>query len=191
MEQEDVRSGKEARDFLLRGLSDPGWINEQLATGKLQEEREFLVHYFLQLLKKVDGDPKAVTKVIETLLENGADVNSAGREKKTALHWAVATSNLRQEAFRRILRATKDVNARDATLMTPMHTLLVSSKADVGLFYQLLQSGGDMTIAAPSVGTPFHCLLRRKEDVTDLLKLVREDGKPSGRPRPLARVLSC
>jgi hypothetical protein len=88
-------------------------------------------------------------KILNYLLESGADVRATLNQKQTALHYLVKELNGNfdksltiQESFRLLLQKGADINAPDLYGKTPLHFAVTSSKA--AMF--LIENGADYQI---------------------------------------------
>lgn len=129
-------------------------------------------------------------EVIETLLENGADVNAKDHDGKTALHFLAYQSNLK--VVQLVLKHGADVNARDNTGRIPLSEaisfdnyeivrLLVSNNSNVN---NVNNTSSRMTILQGAC---------RKKDMKIIKLLVKNGAKVDARDRrgytPLSMVL--
>ena len=81
-----------------------------------------------------------------------ADVNSAGLEHRTALHWAVYENKL--EAVNQLLHCGADVDAKTSKSRTPLHIACILS--EFGICQSLLQAGASVDAQDKDNNTPTH-----------------------------------
>ncbi len=85
-----------------------------------------------ELLDKVKSKD---TAAVETLLNNGENVNAANAQGNTALHYAVATGNAQMVEL--LLAHNADMNAQNGKGWTP---LSIAEKKNVGSIYDILKN---------------------------------------------------
>ncbi len=103
--------------------------------------------------------------IVKDLLDNGADVNAVGQDKKTPLHWAAAHG--RKDAVDALLKVKGiDVNAKDQGGKTPLHFAAESGYQQV--VQALLDKGADVNIKDKNEKTPLN--LAKAEEIKTLLQ---------------------
>lgn len=99
-------------------------------------------------------------KLIQLLLDRGANVDATVEMGRSALHLAVRNNT----SLRGLLRAECDVNARDERGDTPLHLLLSEPHPDDPPdenIHLLITTGADVNATNDSRNSPFHLLLNR------------------------------
>lgn len=87
----------------------------------------------------IDAAKTEDISAVRTLLQNKADVNAAGVDGTTPLHWAVRAEN--PEMINLLIRAKANVGAADRYGVTPLY--LACSLANAVIAEQLLNAGAD------------------------------------------------
>ena len=111
------------------------------------------------------GDRKAV----QTLLKQGADVNAAGPDGTTALHWAVRGDDL--DTVQLLLRAGANPKTTNRNGVTPLS--LAASNGNAAITEALLKAGADPAAAAPGGQTILMTAARTGNPETVKLLLAR------------------
>jgi uncharacterized protein len=87
----------------------------------------------------MDAVKRADANAVRSLLAAGVDVNSAGADSSTALHWAVQNNNL--ELTDLLLKSGANANAATRYKITPLS--LAASNGNTAIIERLLKSGVD------------------------------------------------
>lgn len=125
-------------------------------------------------LQETTAATKADQEIIDLVLErcNEADVNAKeSLEKKTPLHWAVATNNL--VLVKRLLRhehGRVNVNAVDQRHRTPLHLAASDNRTDIAT--ELLKYNANVNAKSDRGWTPLHVAADRTGDSVDAVRLL-------------------
>ena len=112
------------------------------------------------------GDRQAV----QTLLNQGLDVNGAGRDGTPALHWAVRVDD--QELVRMLIAKGADVNAVSRNGQAPIHVAVQNRHPDM---VQTLAGAGANVEKADGSGEPPLFIATRQDDA-DMVELLLMKG---------------
>lgn len=105
-------------------------------------------------------------KRVQSLISNGADVNSKNEDGLTPLH--VAAVRNRGAVVKLLIDHGADVNTKTEDGQTLLHH--VAREGYVNIFKLLIDSGSDLSARDNAMRTPLNCALRwRKHDVAELL----------------------
>ena len=106
-----------------------------------------LIHAFFQIANS-DEDVK---KVVEFLLDKGAEVNASRNDGMTALHWACLNGYL--ESVRLLLDHGAALEATDNENRTPLH-MACRYDHHLGVVEELVQRGADILARSEDDETP-------------------------------------
>ncbi len=107
------------------------------------------------LFQKTLSSQNPNIKLIETLLDTGADVNEQDEMGETPLHKALATQNPK-EIVSLLIKYGADVNIKDKEGRLPIHKVLSSQMPDIRLLTLLLKNGAGVNEQDEMGETPLH-----------------------------------
>ncbi|CAI8047545.1 Ankyrin-1 [Geodia barretti] len=117
-----------------------------------------------------DAARQGAVETVADLLEAGADVDAAGSDGTTALHWAVQRDD--RPLARRLIAAGARVEAANRYGVTPL--ALAAANGSAPLAAALLDAGADPEAASPGGDTPL--MLAARTGRPDVLRLLLEAG---------------
>uniref|UniRef100_A0A914YGV6 FYVE-type domain-containing protein n=1 Tax=Panagrolaimus superbus TaxID=310955 RepID=A0A914YGV6_9BILA len=120
------------------------------------------------------------------LVENGADLNVADKEKQSLLHKAVREDNFAVIQF--LTSKSANVNIVDSSNATPLHTYLMKVIPSSGITEQhsdilklLVKAGADLSIRETTSGlTPLHLAVQKDSKVLEVILEAAPLGLPLG-----------
>jgi hypothetical protein len=115
-------------------------------------------------------------RVMQLLIEHGANVNARDRDQVTPLHQWSSTGN--HKAVRQLIEHGADVNARDQAHSTPLHNASSVGILELSNYYS---GTGRMCMHAGSTGgsTLHLCIWHRSGEVLRLLDYYSSKGRMS------------
>ena len=117
-----------------------------------------------------DAAQKADWRVVQTLIEDGADVNVRQGDAATALHWAVYWDEL--EVADLLIRSGADVNAANDLGVTPLWAAAENGSA--AMARRLLGAGADPNVSLLSGETPL--MTAARVGAAEVAQLLVETG---------------
>ena len=117
-----------------------------------------------------DAARQGAVETVADLLEAGADVDAAGPDGTTALHWAVQRDD--RPLAHRLIAAGARVDAANRYGVTPL--ALAAANGSAPLAAALLDAGADPEAASPGGDTPL--MLAARTGRPDVLRLLLEAG---------------
>ena len=111
------------------------------------------------LFQKTLSSQNPNIKLIETLLDTGADVNEQDEMGETPLHKALATQ-YPKEIVSLLIKHGADVNIKDKEGRLPIHKVLSSQNPDIRLLTLLLENGADVNAKDKNGETPLQKALK-------------------------------
>ena len=139
----------------------------------------FLALAFAVLVLGAAGGPRAPLVdaarnsdwgAVRALLENNADVNAAGADGSTALHWVCYGDHL--ESATLLIRAGADVNAATDLGVTPLWA--ASQNGNAAMVRRLLEAGADTDAALLLGETPL--MVSARSGYPDVVALLLAEG---------------
>ena len=126
------------------------------------------------------GDLAAVRDLLDEAPKT--DVNAAGVDGTTALHWAVRSDN--QDMAKLLVRAGADATAKDRYGITPLYLAAVNGSAE--MIRLLLDAGADPNSVAPTGETALMTATRTGDP--SAMRMLLESRRSRGRARRRVRA---
>lgn len=178
---DQVEADMSTEKFLNKGIfmdimewTDPHDILDLLlskglrVTGLGKYKRQTILH---QIVKKNLRDDEKFRILVESLVKNGVDINSATLKNKTPLH-TLARRGIREQA-RIYLELGGQVDARTLNGTTPLH--LAVEKKHSELVKLLLDQGANINAQNQRGKTPLHIALAEENFQLETLQILVRD----------------